>query len=258
MEKLSDQFFNTYASMLDVDLEKVLEKVIRRDWSVESFRFYTAVSVIASSRIEGEIMEIDSYLKHKLQNIEYLPNLTEKPNDLYAAYEFARDKPLNRSNFLKAHHLATKNLLPENQRGVVRKNQMLIIDQQTSQVQYEAAQVAIVQQEFDHFWSDLETILTKNLTIQHLFYYASMIHLVFVKIHPFNDGNGRIARLLEKWFLASKIGEKAWYIGSENYYYQNLPAYYQNLARVGLFYDELNYEKSIPFLFMLPDALKHP
>ena len=76
-----------------------------------------------------------------------------------------------------------------------------------------------------------------------------------MKIHPFNDGNGRTARLLEKWFLATLLGEKAWYIGSEHYYYKNLQAYYHNLAHVGLFYEELNYDKSIPFLLMLPNAV---
>jgi Fic family protein len=76
-----------------------------------------------------------------------------------------------------------------------------------------------------------------------------------VKIHPFNDGNGRTARLLEKWFLASKLGEKAWYIPSELYYYNNLKVYYHNLALVGLFYDELNYEKGMQFLLMLTKAL---
>jgi Fic family protein len=56
-----------------------------------------------------------------------------------------------------------------------------------------------------------------------------MIHLVFVKIHPWNDGNGRSARLLEKWFLAQMLGYKAWFVQSEKYYYTQHDTYYNNI-----------------------------
>jgi len=65
MKKLTDKYFSTYTAMLDVDVDKLLEQIKQREWTVESFRFYTAVSVMASSRIEGETLEIDSYLKPK-------------------------------------------------------------------------------------------------------------------------------------------------------------------------------------------------
>jgi Fic family protein len=212
---------------------------------------------MSSSKIEGEPLEVDSYVKHKLLNIEYLPNLTEKPNDLYRAYEFARDNRLTLENFLEAHVIATENLLPKSQRGTVRTCNMLIMEQFTNRVQYEAASSTIVNQEFSQFWKELAVLIKKPLNIEQIFYFASLIHLVFVKIHPFNDGNGRSGRLLEKWFLATKLGDKAWYIGSENYYYRNLQTYYNNLARLGLFYDELEYEKGVPFLLMLPKSLNH-
>jgi Fic family protein len=76
--------------------------------------------------------------------------------------------------------------------------------------------------------------------------------LVFVKIHPWNDGNGRSGRLLEKWFLAEKLGSKAWFIQSEKMYYQQHQTYYKNIRILGLEYNELNYEKALSFLLMLP------
>jgi hypothetical protein len=51
------------------------------------------------------------------------------------------------------------------------------------------------------------------------------------------------------------LGPKAWYIGSEYYYYKNIQSYYKNLGRLGLFYEDLQYEKCLPFLMMLPQSL---
>ncbi|MBL7816202.1 MAG: Fic family protein [Saprospiraceae bacterium] len=68
--------------------------------------------------------------------------------------------------------------------------------------------------------NDISFLLSEQLSTIEKFYYAAVIHLLLLKIHPFNDGNGRTARLIEKWFLAEKLGEQAWFIPSEKYYYQ--------------------------------------
>ncbi|OOG70558.1 Fic family protein [Algoriphagus sp. A40] len=257
MEKLlSFQYIKEYQQGLPAGLEEAFLKIKEKPWNLDSFKFYTAVSVMASAKIEGESLEIDSYLKHKTQEVEYLPNLTQKPNDLFEAYEFARDHSLTLDNFLEAHQICTKHLLPDSSRGKLRKGNMLIMNQQTQQIQYEAAFGSQVKSEFDQFWKELSKILSSKLTFQESLFFASLVHLVFVKIHPFADGNGRTARLLEKWFLSNKLGEKAWFIPSEYFYFTHLGDYYQNLGRVGLFYEKLDYSQAIPFLIMLPKAIK--
>jgi Fic family protein len=90
-----------------------------------------------------------------------------------------------------------------------------------------AAHPGSVSEEMSKLFADIHDLLGAKLSATESFYYASMIHLVLVKIHPFNDGNGRTARLLEKWFLAEKLGARAWYLQSERIYYQHHREYYK-------------------------------
>jgi len=251
---ISKIYFQTYLTLLDIDVTAEFAEIKEKEWNAENFRFFMAVSVMASLKIEGEQLEVDSYVKHKVLNIEYLPNLIEKPNDLYKAYEFARDHMLSPEKFLEVHAIATHHLLPLSQRGSESGN-MVIMEQQTNRIQYQVANSFVVKHEYERFWLEVLELIATPMSIDDVFYFAAFIHLVFVKIHPFNDGNGRTGWLLEKWFLAEMLREKAWYEGSE-YYYKNLPQNIDNLAKVGLFYEVLNYDKSTPFLLMLPQSLK--
>lgn len=241
-ENSTDTFLKKYQPLEESEL------------SISTFSFYTSVSAVFSSKIEGENIELDSYVKHKRFGIEFLPDYTRKIDDLYNAYEFAKSAGCTAENISAVHRMLTRHILPENRQGKIRTGNMFVTTSD-GRIEYVAASPFAVKDELTKWYNDLGTLLQKQLTVQEVFYFASLLHLVFVKIHPFDDGNGRISRLIEKWFLAEKLGANAWLIQSEKNYYINHQTYYRNIRLPGLEYDELDYSKALPFLLMLPQSL---
>ena len=223
--------------------------------STENFSFYTSVASVFSSKIEGENVEIDSYIKHKGMGIAFRADYTQKIDDLYGAYIFAQNNNLSAKNIAKAHTLLAKHLVAKNYLGKLR-NQNMYVANDDGQIEYVAISPYELKKEMDKFYQDISVLMKQKLSIEEVFYYAAYIHLVFVKIHPWNDGNGRSARLIEKWFISQHLGEKTWYLQSEKNYYQNHQQYYLNLRALGIEYEQLNYSKALPFLLMLPKSLE--
>ena len=202
-----------------------------------------------SSKIEGEEIDFDSYFKHKFLKVKTKPDYTRKADDLYSAYDFIDNNRLTLKNVQKAHSILSKNLLPKSQQGLIRNNPMFVINSD-DKIEYLAPSPEKVKPELDKLFYDIDFLLNSELNPFEIFYYASVVHLVFVKIHPFQDGNGRTARLIEKWFLVEKIGQQATTVQLEKNYYKKLKEYYSNIRKTGLEYEDLNYSKSLDFLLM--------
>ena len=222
--------------------------------STEEFSFYTSVASVYSSKIEGEAIELDSYIKHKRFHIEFQPDYTRRIDDLYLAYQFASKNRPDKETFAEMHSLLARHIVSTNWLGKFR-NQNMFVTTKDGRIEYVAATPFEVPSEMDKLYTDLEILLNTELTISETFFFASMIHLVFVKIHPWNDGNGRSGRLFEKWFLVQKLGNKAWFIQSEKYYYTQHETYYNNIRALGLEYQDLDYLKALSFLLMLPKSV---
>ena len=175
-------------------------------------------------------------------------------DDLILAYNYAMKNKLNQVTFLEAHKILSNTVLSlKSQKGKLRNQKVGIFS--SGKVEYMAVEPEFVKEEFVKLFFDIKELLSRNLSHKEIFYYASMIHLIFEKIHPFMDGNGRAGRLLEKWFLSEKLGENAWSIQSEKYYAKHRAEYYQKI-HIGYNYYALKMERCVPFLLMLPMALR--
>ncbi len=246
---LTSQLLKDYIKAVKESPFKKLDCIKKIEIEVDYFQFYKSVSSVYSSKIEGEDIDFDSYYKHRFLNVKFQSDYTRRADDLYAAYDFIDNNKLTLENVQKAHSILSSKLLPKNQQGVIRSNPMFVINSD-DKIEYVAAGPEIVKDELYKLFDDIELLLKKELNAFEVFYYASLIHLVFVKIHPFQDGNGRAARLIEKWFLLEKIGKKAVSVQLEKNYFRKITDYYFNIKKLGLEYEELDYGKSLDVLLM--------
>jgi len=256
LEILSDGLLQDFERKIDFDPTKNLETKSEEKIPFDYFSFYTSISSVYSSKIEGENIEADSYIKHKFLKVKYEPDYTKKSDDLFKAYEFSQHKKLNRKNVLKAHKILSQHLLSPSQRGIIRTNPMFVLNED-DRIEYVACAPNNVKSEWKKLFNDIKTLRKSDLNIIESFYYAAYIHLVFLKIHPLQDGNGRTARLIEKWFLRETLGEQAISIELEKNYYKNKPKYYDTIRAIGLEYEALDYNKALSFLFMTITSLRN-
>jgi len=255
LEILKYDYFNQFKDIVKESPLDTLNKLEKIEIPVDYFQFYNSVSSVYSSKIEGENIDFDSFYKHKFLKVKYKPDYTKKADDLFSAYEFIYKNKLTLNNVLKTHSLISSNLLPKSQQGFIRTNPMFVINSE-DKIEYVAADPSIVNQELERLFHDISQLQDTKLDAFEIFYFASYIHLVFVKIHPFQDGNGRTARLIEKWFLIDKLGDIATSVQLEKNYYTKLHDYYNNIKKLGVEYEKLNYNNCLDFLLMTIKGLK--
>src|SRR6185437_12348608 len=229
LQLLTNDYLEEYLHRAKINWDEAIAALkARSSFEKADFEYYIQSSAVYSSNIEGNSIDFDSYLKNKRFKIKSKPKETSEIDDLVSAYNYAISNPLNEKNFMQAHSLLSRHILSlKSQRGKLRTQAVGIYSQ--GKLEYMAIEAENLEAEFGKLFADIKTLLGQELSLPEIFYYAAMMHLLFEKIHPFMDGNGRAGRLLEKWFLSSKIGEIAWGIPSEEYYAKHKAQYYQNI-----------------------------
>jgi len=247
------KYFNDYINQLGCNITDLIDKY---DFSEKKgdFSYLTKVSAVYSSNIEGNTIDLNSFMNYELSKSKFKPTKEiEEIENLIKAYEFAQQNKPTEQNMLKTHKILSMTLLIESKKGKYREERVGIFGK--SGLVYLAIEAKYVKDEMKKLFEDIEKLINTTLTVEEVFYHASLAHLKFAHIHPFMDKNGRVARLLEKWFLADKLGEKLWKIPSEEYYKNRQNDYYEAI-NLGVNFYELDYSQCIDFLKLLPESLK--
>ncbi len=247
------RYLDTYIRTIGHEIPRLIQNY---DFSENKggFDYLTKSSAVYSSNIEGNSIDLNSYMNYELNKDKFkVGKEILEIEDLIEAYEFAQNNNLNEKNLLTCHKIFSETLLIKSKRGQYRIEQVGVFGK--SGLAYMAIEPEFVKHEMKTFFQDIEELISSGLNEKEVFYFASLIHLRFTHIHPFRDGNGRAARLLEKWFITEKLGHDFWKISSEEYYKVNQARYYETI-NLGMNFYELNYDKCLGFLEMLPNCLK--
>lgn len=251
--KISEKkYFEEYSSAIGKQVNALIEEF---DFSEErgNFEYLTKSSAVYSSNIEGNSIDLNSFMNYELSKEKFKASKEIKEiENLISAYGFAQKNMITENNFLSCHKTSSETLLAKSKRGKYRVEPVGVFGR--AGLSYMAVEPEFVAARMKDFFVELQDLLSADLSKEEVFYFAAFIHLRFVHIHPFRDGNGRMARLLEKWFVAEKLGASFWRIPSEEFYKNNQRRYYKAI-NLGVNFYELDYDGCVDFLTLLPNCL---
>jgi Fic family protein len=136
-------------------------------------------------------------------------------------------KKLTERDILKLHRIIVRDLLDDEKSGAWRKNPVYI-ENQAGETVYDAPDASAVPVEIEKL---LDWLNDESYDI-HPVIAAAILHVQFVSIHPFADGNGRTTRALTALYLGLRDYDFRGSLVLDSYYSVDKKAYYNALHLV--------------------------
>lgn len=128
----------------------------------------------------------------------------------------------------KLHKTVVDKILNDSERGVYRTKQVVIRNSETGEITFRppaAVEVPFLMREFFYWLNKM------NDEEIHPVLKAGIAHHELVRIHPFIDGNGRVARAVSTLILFLGKYDIRRFFSLEDYYDKDAITYYENLKK---------------------------
>ncbi|MCQ2079123.1 MAG: Fic family protein [archaeon] len=156
---------------------------------------------IASCHIEGAETSIPRAKKMLREGTEPNDRSELMIRNNFLAYAFVRDnreRELDAAFIRDIHSILTKDLLPESQCGSFRTDDRVkVMDMLDGSVKHDPPSCS----EIGRMIEDLCRFVNDEGEFTHPVVKAMLAHFLLAFIHPFNDGNGRLSRLMFYWCM---------------------------------------------------------
>jgi len=135
------------------------------------------------------------------------------------------------------HALVAHRMLPDDQVGEYRKTQVVVKNAQTGEITFRPPPSVEVPFLINDFVDWVNALNDDDI---HPALKAGIVHYELVRIHPFLDGNGRVARAVATLILFSEGYDIKRFFSLEEYYDREPMNYYEALQSVGKTSGSLN------------------
>ncbi len=187
--------FGTHIEGNELDLSQA-EKVIMGD------------NVVARQR---DVQEVINYRKV----VEYIGDI--------------KDAKITEDFIKKLHEFTVRKILDEEKVGKYRKTQVVIKNSYTGKVSFRPPLSVAIPIQINDLIAFVNNPMEQDI---HPVLKSGIIHYEFVRIHPFIDGNGRVARALSTLILSLEGYDIRRFFSLEEYFDKEAERYYDSLQSV--------------------------
>lgn len=136
---------------------------------------------------------------------------------------------INEEIIKKIHSVTVGKILDASQQGIYRKTQVVVKNSHTGEVSFRPPMAVAVPFQIKELLDFIES--SQDLDV-HPVLESGIVHFEFVRIHPFLDGNGRVARAFATLILYLKDYDIRKFFSLEEYFDKDASQYYEALQSV--------------------------
>lgn len=203
------------------------EKQFRQDALVRTVHYGThiegnelnldqAEKVLAGQDVVARDRDIQEVINYR-RAMEFLEEIREKK------------QAISEEVIKKLHNITVNKILPIEKCGEYRQTQVVIKNNQSGEVSFRPPEASAVEPQIQDLLAFIDSPQSQDV---HPILKSGIVHYELVRIHPFLDGNGRVARALATLILFLEGYDIRKFFSLEEYFDRNAADYYSALQSV--------------------------
>lgn len=205
------------------------EKKFQQDAMVRSVYHGTHIEGNELNKTQAEkVLEGEEVIARE-RDIQEVINYRRAMDEIGERQETSNNKQIDDMFIKHLHKLTVEKILPVEKSGDYRTTQVVIRNSLTKEVSFRPPSADVVTPAMKAL---IEFIQHTSEDDIHPVLKSGMVHYEFVRIHPFVDGNGRVARALSTLILFQEGYDIRRFFSLEEYFDHDATAYYAALQSV--------------------------